>query len=82
MHASSLMKFGAFLDEYCTRPAGEEDRSILDVGSASYMGHVSYRPQAEGRGLRNVGLDRQSGLNVDIVSKNPVVYSGTTRSSG
>lgn len=75
MHESSLVKFVAFLDEYCGSSAETKSKSILDVGSASYMGHTSYRPLAEGRGLRYVGLDMQPGLNVDIVSKNPVVYS-------
>jgi SAM-dependent methyltransferase len=73
MHPSSLLKFEAFLDEYL--PTGTEKKSVLDVGSASYIGHPSYRQPAERRGLTYVGLDMQPGVNVDVVSANPVVYS-------
>lgn len=72
MHRSSLLKFEAFLDVHAAGPA---PRSILDVGSAAYSGHVTYRESAERRGLRYVGLDMQPGDNVDIVSANPVVYT-------
>lgn len=72
MHLSSLLKFEAFLDTHL--PGDGEPRSILDVGSAAYGGHATYRAAAERRGLRYVGLDMQAGDNVDVVSANPVVY--------
>jgi SAM-dependent methyltransferase len=75
VHVSSLLKVEAFLDEYVTEPASSEPKSVLDIGSAAYKGHPTYRDPAEKRGLLYVGLDMQPGENVDIVSANPVVYS-------
>jgi SAM-dependent methyltransferase len=75
MHLSSYLKFEAFLDEYVGNGPSAEPKSVLDIGSATYKGHTTYRVPAERRGLRYVGLDMQPGLNVDLVTKNPVVYS-------
>jgi SAM-dependent methyltransferase len=75
MHVSSYMKFEAFLDRYLGEGGSSAPRSVLDVGSAAYIGHTTYRTPAENRGLRYVGLDMQPGHNVDIVSAKPVVYA-------
>lgn len=75
MHLSSYLKFEAFLDEYANPADGSPSKSVLDVGSATYKGHTTYRIPAEKRGLRYTGLDMQEGSNVDIVTRNPVVYS-------
>jgi hypothetical protein len=75
MHLSSLLKVEAFLDTYIGGAEAGGGMSILDVGSAAYSGHATYRGLAEERGLRYVGLDMQAGENVDIVSANPVVYA-------
>lgn len=74
MHVSSQLKFEAFLTQYLTDEAARGS-SVLDIGSAAYIGHTTYRTSAEKRGLRYVGLDMQAGHNVDIVSANPVVYA-------
>lgn len=75
MHLSSYLELEAFLEEHAGSIEATTPKSILDIGSASYKGHRTYRIPAEKRGLRYVGLDMQAGPNVDIVPKNPVVYS-------
>jgi SAM-dependent methyltransferase len=75
MHVSSYLKFEAFLDHYLPDDPSPGQRSVLDIGSAAYIGHTTYRTPAEARGLSYVGLDMQPGHNVDIVSANPVVYA-------
>lgn len=79
MHRSSLMKFESFLETH-VGDAGR-GKSILDVGSATYKGMVTYRVAAEKAGLGYVGLDMQPGANVDIVASNMVVYAELERES-
>ena len=75
MHLSSYLKFEAFLDHYLADDPSPGPKSVLDIGSAAYIGHTTYRTPTENRGLRYVGLDMQPGHNVDIVSAKPVVYA-------
>jgi SAM-dependent methyltransferase len=72
MHRSSLMKLQAFLAVYAAEDV--TDRRVLDVGSATYKGHVTYRASCEKLGLKYVGLDMQAGPNVDIITARPCVY--------
>lgn len=73
MHQSSMVKLEAFLSVYARESSG--NARVLDIGSASYEGHISYRDACKKAGLNYVGLDMQSGLNVDIVSKRPCLYT-------
>lgn len=49
-----------------------ESAVVLDVGSLDING--TYRPIVESRGWRYVGLDLQSGRNVDVVTSHPYEY--------
>jgi SAM-dependent methyltransferase len=85
MHMSSSMKVEAFLQIHVGQVTGGEQRTVLDIGSASYgTGKVrseSYRSLAEAAGLAYTGLDMQPGPNVDIVSKHPLLYDELERES-
>ena len=73
MHASSILKLRAFLSIH--KDSIAPNAKLLDVGSASYLGHYTYREDVEKAGLRYVGLDMQAGHNVDIVSSKPCIYA-------
>lgn len=72
MHASSYRKMEAFRAAYLQSPAS--DLRVLDVGSMAYDDNDSYRP-IFGSGFEYVGLDLDTGPNVDITPSDPYCWT-------
>ena len=76
MHTTSYLKAAAFAKAYVQpHSMNNESTRVLDVGSKSYLHQRSYKNIfARGR-IEYVGLDLEPGLNVDLLPKDPFVWS-------
>ncbi len=69
MHEASFEKMRAFRNAYVT-PI-ERPLRVLDVGSGSNPGTISYRDLFDAPDFEYVGLDIEAGHNVDVVPDDP-----------
>jgi SAM-dependent methyltransferase len=76
MHSTSYSKMKSFLRAYISQfPIGPGGKTrVLEVGSKSYEGQQSYRTLLSDEAYDFVGLDLESGLNVDLVPSLPFVW--------
>jgi SAM-dependent methyltransferase len=74
VHEASYEKMRAFRNTYVA-PSGHPIR-VLDVGSGSNPGVVSYRDLFQAPDFEYVGLDLEAGPNVEIVPSDPFCWSG------
>lgn len=65
MHTSTMIRMKWFIDHYVKK----EGAKVLDVGSYDVNG--SYKQLFDGLNIRYVGLDIESGPNVDVVMESP-----------
>jgi SAM-dependent methyltransferase len=79
MHDASFEKMRAFRNTYLT-PRRRPIR-VLDVGSGSNPGTISYRALFANSDFEYVGLDVEAGHNVDIVPDDPFCWSGIAAES-
>jgi SAM-dependent methyltransferase len=79
MHEASFEKMRAFRNTYLT-PRGRPIR-VLDVGSGSNPGTISYRDLFATSDFEYVGLDIAAGHNVDLVPDDPFSWSGIAAGS-
>jgi SAM-dependent methyltransferase len=70
----------AFRDTYLIG-ANDQPLRILDVGSASILGSTTYRDLFAMRGWEYVGLDAETGPNVDVAVKDPYSWTELTDAS-
>lgn len=77
MHTSSYYKMQSFFRTYAPRlPAGPEGKvRVLEIGSQSYEGQMSYRALLDPGRFAYTGLDLSHGHNVDIVPETPYVWN-------
>jgi SAM-dependent methyltransferase len=71
MHVSSLAKTRLFRKTYLA-PFESQPLTVLDVGSAVVVeAHASNRQAMSNPAWQNIGMDIESGINVDVVVKSP-----------
>jgi SAM-dependent methyltransferase len=73
MHQSSVDKMIYFRDKHL-RSRENESLTIVDIGSQDING--SYKPLFDLPKWRYIGVDKESGSNVDIVLENPYQFRG------
>ena len=75
MHVSSFAKMKSFFRTYENQfPRENGVCNLLEIGSKSYRGQLSYRQLVDKDWIKYTGLDLESGENVDIVPKNGYVW--------
>ncbi len=70
MHETSFSKMRAFVARYLSDNI-QSELTVLDVGARSVLGHQTYRDLFNDPAWRFVGLDIETGANVDIVVDDP-----------
>jgi len=70
MHENSIIKMKLFREEYLSSSSTGPIR-VLDVGSMSVDGHACFREIFQSPRFEYVGLDIESGKNVDLVPRDP-----------
>jgi hypothetical protein len=72
MHKASMLRMKWFVDEYVSQMSGAKIK-VLDVGSYNVNG--TYKDLFANERYEYVGMDMEPGPNVDVVFKNPYVWS-------
>lgn len=71
MHQTSILRFQAFCEAYIH--AGSSSGVMLDVGSKAYGASKSFKDLVP-EGWKYIGLDLESGENVDLVPSHPYAW--------
>jgi len=83
MHPSSYSKMESFFRTYEEKlpsgPVGK--RRVLEIGSQSYEGQMSYRRLIDAQRYDYTGLDLSNGSNVDVVPAMPFVWKELSEGS-
>lgn len=75
MHKTSYLKMQAFFESVDHYLPPQSRGSILEIGSKSYHGQLSYKNLIDQSRFSYTGLDLEAGTNVDIVPGNPHNWS-------